>query len=241
MSLDLRRLVPALGITLLAALTVFARPPQDAGERAWRQLRLRADKGSTGPGADLVITRTTHVILPPVHRRPTTKLFRGDHRVVDPGAPGLTATVRQVHIGHDGIARPLAAEHQHIRSPRAAVWDVGTAAPRYLVREGVTYRYMRKVQLVATAYNASRAQNGPWGAVTKLNGMPLVQGMVAVDPSVIPLGTRLYVEGYGPALAADTGSAIIGDRIDLFYDLNAKDTANFGIRKVNVYILGPQT
>jgi 3D (Asp-Asp-Asp) domain-containing protein len=48
------------------------------------------------------------------------------------------------------------------------------------------------------------------------SGLPTGPGICATDPSVIPLGTRFYVPGYGPCVAADTGSAIIGDRIDVW-------------------------
>jgi len=61
-------------------------------------------------------------------------------------------------------------------------------------------------------------------------------GIVAVDPTVIPLGTRLYVEGYGFALAADTGSAIRGYKIDLFMEYIG-DARQFGRRDVTVFIL----
>jgi 3D (Asp-Asp-Asp) domain-containing protein len=58
---------------------------------------------------------------------------------------------------------------------------------------------------------------------------------VAVDPNVIPLGTRLYIPGYGEALAADTGSAVIGNIIDLgFADYEVPD---WHTRWVTVYIL----
>jgi 3D (Asp-Asp-Asp) domain-containing protein len=59
---------------------------------------------------------------------------------------------------------------------------------------------------------------------------------VAVDPAVIPLGTRLYVPGYGLALAADTGGAIVGNRIDLcMEDYGA--AWGFGRQMVKVYVL----
>ena len=48
------------------------------------------------------------------------------------------------------------------------------------------------------------------------SGLPTGPGICATDPSVIPLGTRFDVPGYGPCVAADTGSAIIGDRIDVW-------------------------
>jgi 3D (Asp-Asp-Asp) domain-containing protein len=61
-------------------------------------------------------------------------------------------------------------------------------------------------------------------------------GMVAVDPSVIPMGTRLYIEGYGYARAADTGGAIKGDKIDLFME-EYSQCMGWGRRTVKVYIL----
>lgn len=62
------------------------------------------------------------------------------------------------------------------------------------------------------------------------------QGIIAVDPRVIPLGSRVYVEGYGYAVAADTGGAIIGNRIDVFIP-SESGARNWGMRLVNVYIL----
>ena len=62
------------------------------------------------------------------------------------------------------------------------------------------------------------------------------RGVVAVDPSVIPLGTHLYVEGYGYAVAGDTGGNIRGRRVDLCY--NTYDEAiRFGRQQVRVFIL----
>ena len=61
-------------------------------------------------------------------------------------------------------------------------------------------------------------------------------GVVAVDPNVIPLRTKLYVEGYGFAIAADVGGAIKGNRIDLFFN-TIDECMNYGRKKVKVYIL----
>ena len=88
------------------------------------------------------------------------------------------------------------------------------------------------VQMIATAYV-------PWcygcSGVTK-SGLRAGRGVVAVDPSVIPLGTRLYIPGYGPAVAGDTGGAIVGRRIDLGYE-NYAAAVQFGRRAVTVYVL----
>ncbi|OGR90309.1 MAG: hypothetical protein A2992_02995 [Elusimicrobia bacterium RIFCSPLOWO2_01_FULL_59_12] len=67
-------------------------------------------------------------------------------------------------------------------------------------------------------------------------GFKLRRGLVAVDPKVIPLRTRLYVKGYGYAYAADTGSAIKGNRIDLAVK-DKHEEAKFNRHDVSVYIL----
>ncbi|MEG2570833.1 MAG: 3D domain-containing protein, partial [Clostridia bacterium] len=68
-------------------------------------------------------------------------------------------------------------------------------------------------------------------------------GLIAVDPRVIPLGTRLYITSmdgkrwvYGYAVAADTGGAIKGNKIDLFFNTEA-ECYDFGRQKAKVYIL----
>ena len=60
-------------------------------------------------------------------------------------------------------------------------------------------------------------------------------GTIAVDPRVIPLGTRVFIPHYGHAVAADTGGAIIGDRIDLCME-TFEECYNFGRRNVEVFV-----
>lgn len=62
------------------------------------------------------------------------------------------------------------------------------------------------------------------------------QKVIAVDPNVIPLGTKVYVEGYGHAIAADIGGAIKGNKIDVFIPSQA-DAEDWGIKTVEVTIL----
>jgi len=71
---------------------------------------------------------------------------------------------------------------------------------------------------------------------TTSTGMKAQHGVVAVDPRVIPLGTRLYIEGYGYAIAGDTGSAIKGNRIDLCFD-TLEEVEAYGWRTITVEIL----
>ena len=80
----------------------------------------------------------------------------------------------------------------------------------------------------ATAYTWTgyRTATGTWPS----------RGTVAVDPLVIPLGTELHIEGYGPAVAADTGGAIQGQRVDLYMDTE-HECWQWGRRKVEVRVL----
>ena len=66
-------------------------------------------------------------------------------------------------------------------------------------------------------------------------GVPVRTGVVAVDPRLIPLGTRLHVPGYGPGLAADVGFAIKGRIIDLWFPTTAA-ARNWGRRTVTITV-----
>ena len=68
---------------------------------------------------------------------------------------------------------------------------------------------------------------------TTATGAPVGWGVVAVDPSVIPLGTRMWIPGYGEGVAADTGSAIQGARIDLWFPSTGQALA-WGTRTVTI-------
>jgi len=90
----------------------------------------------------------------------------------------------------------------------------------------------------ATAYDPSPATIGPGATGRTRMGYRATYGHVAVDPRVIRLGSLVYVEGYGLAIASDTGGAIKGKKIDLCYD--SRSTAmRFGRKKVRVHVLRP--
>lgn len=78
-----------------------------------------------------------------------------------------------------------------------------------------------------------------WKCCDALPFVSAGDGVAAVDTRVIPLGTKLYVEGYGYCIAADTGGAIKGNRIDLCYGTHsAALSSGFGHKNVKVYIIG---
>ena len=92
----------------------------------------------------------------------------------------------------------------------------------------------RRFTMVATAY-APFVCGGSRSGHT-CTGVMAGKGIIAVDPRVIPLGTKLYVEGYGFCVAGDTGGAIKGARIDLGFDTYRQAIA-YGRRTVTVYVL----
>ncbi len=67
------------------------------------------------------------------------------------------------------------------------------------------------------------------------SGVPVRKGVVAVDPRLIPLGTRLHIPGYGPGLAADVGTAIKGRIIDLWFPSTAL-ARKWGRRTVTITV-----
>lgn len=115
------------------------------------------------------------------------------------------------------------------------------SAKDVLVAAGIANKqYVKELVMSATAYTADYASTGknpgdPGFGIT-YSGMKARVGVVAVDPTVIPLGTELYIEGYGYAVAGDIGSAIKGAKIDLFFN-TSRECTNYGRQKVLVYVL----
>lgn len=99
---------------------------------------------------------------------------------------------------------------------------------------GSSLNYKKQLSMTATAYSAFK-KGGGYGVTA--SGMTARYGVVAVDPRVIPLGTKLYIEGYGYAVAADTGGAIKGNKIDLCFEKSNSELMAFGRKTVQVYIL----
>jgi len=101
----------------------------------------------------------------------------------------------------------------------------------------------RTITVEATAYTPHPSENGGTygGQVLTATGFNLSKNpnarIIAVDPRVIPLGTKVHVEGYGEATALDTGGAIKGNRIDVLLPTDSQANA-WGRKQVKVTILG---
>lgn len=134
----------------------------------------------------------------------------------------------------DGICGPQTVQAIESFQIVNGLLPSGEVGPETLARmkraEPAVNRNMRSLTMAASAYSAYETSG------YTARGSYLRKGLVAVDPSVIPLGTRLYIPGYGHAIADDTGGAIRGNRIDLAFD-SYEEAIQFGRRDVTVYIV----
>ena len=171
----------------------------------------------------------------------TPRVWEGRSHLRQEGEEGeYELTMAVVLIGGEESNREVVSSRVLVE-PVDTIIDIGTARMGALT--DVTepdFHYARRVRMEATAYTAGFSCTGkhpcdPWFGITA-SGRRVEHGIVAVDRTVIPLGTRLYVEGYGFALAADVGGAIRGYKIDLFmYEM--ADALRFGRRHIYVWIL----
>jgi uncharacterized protein YabE (DUF348 family)/3D (Asp-Asp-Asp) domain-containing protein len=166
------------------------------------------------------------------------------HRVVNRGTPGKLLRVLETLVtgGKEG-GRVLKAERV-VRQPQDVVIAVGSKSDfTVAARDGLGPEAAaslpapaagRRLAVLATAYHPlDNALEGGFHAAT---GARLGYGIIAVDPDVIPLGTRLYVPGYGYGIAADTGGAIKGEHIDLCFD-TAAEVDVWGVRTLTIIVL----
>jgi resuscitation-promoting factor RpfB len=183
--------------------------------------------------------RTEKRAIPaPVEHRVDFNLDPGGSKVLAKGSSGVRQ-VRVIFTQRDGgsITAHVVKSRVLIK-PHARIVAVGIgeyAAFERFASRGVqmTSRLAASaLDMVATAYTAGCSGCSGITAI----GRPAGHGIVAVDPRVIPLGTHLYIPGYGFAIAGDTGGAIVGNRIDLGFDSYA-DAIRFGRREVTVYRL----
>ena len=122
------------------------------------------------------------------------------------------------------------------RAARIAAEQAAAEAERLRGPQVETSRGMARYSDVYTMEASAYLPTDGGGAGITASGMVARYGVVAVDPDVIPLGTRLYIPGYGEAIAADTGGAIIGHKIDLCME-SYSEAMQFGRRDVTVYVL----
>lgn len=149
-------------------------------------------------------------------------LAAGEEQVVDPGRPASRTVTVEEYVSEDGqVLRSDVVKTEIVDSGADGALRVGEA-------DGTAGRVLR---MKATAYHPS---DGDGRGITA-TGTVAGRGTVAVDPDVIPLGAYVYIPGYGDAVAADTGGAILGNRIDLCME-TFSECYDFGVRPVEVFV-----
>jgi 3D (Asp-Asp-Asp) domain-containing protein len=210
-------------------IAFFASPSRaDDLERGDRSTRVAPMRVVTR-----VTTRRMRVTPDPVIEF-TPSLAPGKRTVVR-GSDGLRVVTERVTMWDNVAVERAVVSSITVRSARPA--HILEGAPRtfsQLAANTPYHKLLHVYAMEATAYTALTAKANPTGYTA--NGMRAQYGIVAVDPGVIPLGSHVFIPGYGLAIAADTGGAIIGHRIDLCMDQYG-DAVRFGRQPVTVYVV----
>ncbi|MDD4689138.1 MAG: 3D domain-containing protein [Eubacteriales bacterium] len=164
------------------------------------------------------------------------KLVVGETKVIQQGVIGIAEDIYSVEmLGEEEIERTLISTATKLE-PLNEIVEYGTKD-----KDDKGFKYSKMFTVKATAYESTfGSRNGRPGITA--SGLPLKVGMIAVDPRLIPLGSKCYIEdpngayNFGYVIAADTGGAIKGNRIDVCVP-TYNDAIQFGVRNLNVYVL----
>lgn len=178
-------------------------------------------------------------------KRENDRLDSGTERVLKEGREGLRQKQYKVVTEDGKVTSKELLKDFVAAAPINMIMEFGTVL-NHTTSRGDVIRYDKVLDMRSTAYTASYSDTGknpgdPGFGIT-YTGIRAKKGVIAVDPRVIPLGTRVYVEvagktpDYGYAVAADIGGAIKGNLIDLYVDSQSQAN-NWGVRRVKVYIL----
>ena len=181
-----------------------------------------------------VRTQRAIAFAPPILRF-STALTPGARSVLRKGSPTITVFTQRVTLWNNVVVDRQMLSRVVVQTAQPSII---VAAPPRSVAEAMAltgiHRLVAVYAMVATAYTADSAQAEPTGRTA--TGMAARYGVVAVDPRVIRLGSRVFIPGYGTAIAADTGGDIHGNRIDLCMD-SYRSALNWGRQPVKVYVL----
>ena len=207
---------------------------------------ILGDKDKIEPVKETEITKDTSVKITRVDSKIVKEESKLDYETViqtdDNLDKSVSKTITEGECGskettymltlEDGkeVKRTVVAQ-KVTKKPVNKVIKKGTAETVTLSR-GESTVYKKKMNMVATAYAIHGGTASGATTVRNPNGL----STIAVDPNVIPLGTKVYVPGYGLAVAQDTGSAIKNNKIDLFMNTSS-EAYNWGVRNVEVYII----
>jgi len=199
---------------------------------------LRAGMRIAVPEVFTRVTQEETTLTPDVEIQHDPTMPKGKRRVIEKGTPGRLLRVYRVLVTGGVEGEPGLSAEKVVAQAEPQVVAVGTGTTS--TPSSVLRRYKipappkggRKMRVEVTAYSPRE----PGLDFTTATGARAKRGVIAVDPRVIPLGTRVYVPGYGYAVARDTGGAIKGRRIDVCYDTVA-ECIQWGRRRVTIIVL----
>jgi uncharacterized protein YabE (DUF348 family) len=191
------------------------------------------------PDVFVRLTQEEETVMPPVETHKDPSMPRGTRRVITTGSPGRAMSVYRVLVAGGVEGDPVLTKRRVLDAAQPQVVAVGTGsggtvAPAFNRTHalGEPPTSGRKMRVEATGYSPRE----PGLDFTTSTGARAGRGVIAVDPSVIPYGTRVWIPGYGYAVANDCGGAIKRDRIDLCFDTVA-EAIRWGRRSVTIIIL----
>jgi len=210
-------------------------------------------KAELSPGEEVKITRVTKEILVEKQEIPFQTTIKhndnmdyGKTKRVQEGKIGLKEIQLKITY-EDGVEKEReVVEEKVLKESTNEIIEKGTAKLLVTSRGAAPRKYKDVIVMQASAYTDDYASTGKkpgdkYFGITS-SGTKVRPGVVAVDPRVIPMGSKLYIESmdkttsYGNASAEDTGGAIKGNKIDLFFP-SSQEAMRFGRRNVKVYIL----
>lgn len=173
-------------------------------------------------------------------KRASSAMTRGTTKTIQSGSKGTKKTVYTVRYENGAEVSRDVVSDTVTKAPVTQIIEYGTkpnvSSGSVTTKTGSKLDYKSKISMTATAYTTERTSD----KITATGKVAQV-GYVAVDPKVIPLGSKLYIVSadgkswcYGTAVAEDTG--VRGNKIDLFFNTH-KECINFGRRKATVYVL----
>lgn len=252
MQITITRWKPTVSFTLNGEKTLFETDFKTVGDIISAKGLKDVDGLSVEPAEDVAVTDGLNIVVKTKEVKQslevramsfetkvveTDDLEAGETKVTQEGQNGTKkVTTEEVYFGGE-LTETNVVDVEVVKEPVDKVVLKGTRRSIVDSTTGERYAYTDVYNMTATAYTAYNGDG--WGNMTA-SGMTTFVGMVAVDPKVIPLGTVLYVEGYGLAIAGDTGGAIKGNKIDLFFNTKSECT-QFGRRPKTVYVLKDQS
>jgi uncharacterized protein YabE (DUF348 family) len=184
------------------------------------------------------IEKVTDVVEEPISfavvKKVDAKLPKGKEKIISNGQKGLLTKEYEVVLENGKEVSRKLINKNYIKDKKDQIVAVGTKVSKVQVSRGAETG--EEYYVTSTAYTANcNGCSGFTATGINLHQNPNIK-VIAVDPRVIPLGTKVYVEGYGYAVAADTGSAVKGYKIDVFFPTKS-EAYRWGRRTIKIKIL----